>query len=366
MNNLEAKKIHSEGMLERLTIVIPTYNRLRYMLRALEFWYKTPVQLVILDGSAEPTELPDKFKASENITYYHGPVSLMERLGKSTEFIKTRYAALISDDEFFLPSVLTKCIQFLDENEDYAACKGLAVSFGWDGRIINWRPINKTLRGYKVEAENPSDRIYEHLSNYAHASLWSVQRRDVYAASMKAVGSGPSFAAGTCYEVQVALITSYMGKIKVFDDLMWLRSYENKSIAWEQMPLSIREWWRDSAYESQHKRLINSVLTYAEEYCNHSPSYQEVESALEAHIQRAEERLRLGVIKRKEQKRRKLFNLYVFINKYGKIILNNTIFYKSGYKGYSLLSHVHQAYPAKYHEVKEIAGMIYKYHKVKY
>jgi len=352
--------------LKKLTIVIPTYNRPRYIRRALEFWYKTPVQLVILDGSAEPTELPDKFKASENITYYHAPVSLEERLGKSTEFVKTKYAALISDDEFFLPSVLSKCIQFLDDHDDYAACKGLAVSFGWDGRIINWKPINKTLRGYKVVAENPSDRIYEHLSNYAHASLWSVQRRDVYAASMKAVGSGPPFPAGGCAELQVSLITAYMGKIMIVQELMWLRSYENQSTWWKQAPLSIAAWWRDPAYENQHKRFINSVLTYAEEYCNHSPSYEEVEFALEAIVQRAEERLRLGVIKRKEQKRRKPFNLYVFINKYGKIILNNTIFYKNGYKGYSLLSHVRKAYPEKYHEVKEIADMIYKHHTTKY
>jgi len=352
--------------LNRLTIVIPTNGRPHAIRRAVDYWHKTPVQLVILDGAEQPIKIPEKYLAGGNVTYHHAPGTLMERMGKSTDFVKTEYAALISDDEFFLLSALHNCIRFLDDHEEYVACKGLAVAFGWDGRIINWRPTNKTLRGYEVAAESPAGRMYEHFSNYAHASLWSVQRRDVYVASMKAVGSGPPFSAGPCFEVQVALITSYMGKIKVLDELMWLRSDENESIAWKEMPLSFRDWWRDKSLRDEHSRLINSVITYANEYYSPGPSYLEVQAALEAQVQGSEERLRLGVQKRKEKRRRWLFNFYVVVNKYGKIFLNKTIFYGNGYSGYSLLSHIRKAYPAKYEEIKEIADLIYEHHKGTY
>ena len=46
--------------------------------------------------------------------------------------------------------------------------------------------------------------------------------------------------------------------------------------------------------------------------------------------------------------------------------MNKTIFYRNGYDGYSLLSHIRKAYPAKYEEIKEIADLIYEHHKGTY
>ena len=344
-----------DSILERLTIVIPSRNRQPYIRRAIEFWSKTPVHLVVLDGTATPMELNKAMETSPKIQYVHAVVPLEQRLGKSTEFIHTEYAAVISDDEFFLPSSLSNCVKFLDENRDYVVCKGLAVSFGWDGRRVHWRPINKSLKGYKIDSENRSERMFNHLSSYAHASWWSVQRREVYMSAMKAVGSTPPFPSAPCVELQVSFIASFFGKVMVLDELMWLRSFENRSLWWAKAGLSIMEWWRDTSYSEDHKRFVNAIIAHAKDENGQSPSVEEIQIAMDALVHSAEERQRKGS---KKKRKNKMPDWYISLNKTMKTLLNHTIYRKNGYKGYSLLSHVRSTYPEKYNEVKEIVEMV--------
>ena len=79
--------------LERLTSVIPSRNRQEYLLRAIKVWSNTPVQLLLLDGTATPLELNETVVNSGKIQYKHLVVPLEQRLGKSTEFITTEYVA---------------------------------------------------------------------------------------------------------------------------------------------------------------------------------------------------------------------------------------------------------------------------------
>ena len=292
---------------------------------------------------------------SGKIQYKHLVVPLEQRLGKSTEFITTEYAAVISDDEFFLPSSLSNCVTFLDEHSDYVSCKGWAVSFGWDGRRVNWRPINESLKGYKIDAEDRSQRMFDHLASYAHASWWAVQRKEVYIQALQAVGSNPAFPSAPCVELQVSLITAFYGKIKVLDELMWLRSYENESLWWAKARLSTNQWWRDESYKDDHKRFVDAVVTYAVDKDGHSPSSEEIYDAMEALVRSAEVRQSKGKLKKRKNKKP---DWYIKLNKWTKNLLNNTVYRKNGYKGYSLLSHVSTAYTSKYEEVSKVVALV--------
>ena len=42
------------SLLNKLTIIIPTYNRPHYIIRNILFWKDYDVNLIILDGSIEP------------------------------------------------------------------------------------------------------------------------------------------------------------------------------------------------------------------------------------------------------------------------------------------------------------------------
>lgn len=340
--------------LDRLTIVIPTYKRGAYIKRAMEYWAATPVHLLVLDGSEKPVENAEYLQSSERVSYVHAPIPIEERLGNSVSLVETEYAALISDDEFFLLSTLEKCVEFLDTHRDYSACKGLAMGYDWNNGYVRYEPMNRNLINYQVNSEDPATRMYEHLTFYAIASLWSVQRREVFATCMSAVASGALFSTSLCTEVQVSLVTAYMGKIKVLQELMWLRSFENKSIWNTTHNLTMAQWWRDANYSEEHERFIDSIILALKGRRDSSPEKGQIESAIEALALHREEREQEIL-----ESAKKRVSFKVYLRKQLLSLLIKTV------RKPSLLNEVRQKYPRRYEEVKAVHDRIYAFHKSK-
>lgn len=247
--------------LSKLTIVVPTYCRQDYVLRQMEYWSRFDARLVILDGSPFALDLPCQFQAYENILYVHMPLAIEERMAKSVSLVSTEYVALLSDDEFFLPSALKSCLDFLDENPCYSACKGRAIGFGWLKGGVYGVEAYPGLAGYHIDEDTGEARMRQHMAPYEMASLWSIQRRSVFNECMKVIFSGPPFSSAAASEMQISLISAYHGKVMVLDQLLWLRSFENRNIWWENGNLSILEWWRDSNMTDEHKRFLRSIAS---------------------------------------------------------------------------------------------------------
>ena len=85
---------------------MPTYNRQNYALRAIRFWSGTEVQLIVIDGSPEPISKDIVKDFPDNIRYISDSSSWTNRMKLGSEKCSTEYSALISDDEFYLPSSL--------------------------------------------------------------------------------------------------------------------------------------------------------------------------------------------------------------------------------------------------------------------
>lgn len=269
--------------LKRLTIVVPTYGRQRFIARQIQFWKDKGVSLIVLDGSPYPADIPIPNFFVGNFLYKHLTTSIEERLGESIKLIETDYVALLSDDEFFLPEALDRCIQFLDGNPSYSACKGQAIGFGWGKKKVYGFNVYSGLKGYEIVSESGCQRMVEHMSPYAMASLWSVQRKEVFSACMNAISSSCAFSSAAAGEMQVSLISAFMGNIRVIDDLMWLRSFENRNIWWENGNVSIYNWWRDMTKKSEHARFINSIVKHASGSEGLTPKENQVRMAMEAY-----------------------------------------------------------------------------------
>ena len=117
----------TEALLEKLTIVIFSYNRHKYLKRTIKYWSNYNVQLLVLDGS--DSRLIDDCISSKNIKYVYDPVSLYSRLLNSADYINTEFMILGCDDEFYFPSALSECIKFLINERSYSSCGGCAASF---------------------------------------------------------------------------------------------------------------------------------------------------------------------------------------------------------------------------------------------
>ena len=115
-------------MLEKkLTLICPSYNRHIFLKRTINYWSKTNYRVIIADGSANPIE--NTYLKYDNVSYYHIKEGLVERILFLLTKINTPYACLLGDDEFYIPSSLNKCIEFLDKNKEYGSAIGRAIGF---------------------------------------------------------------------------------------------------------------------------------------------------------------------------------------------------------------------------------------------
>ena len=270
---------NNEVSCDNLTIIIPSFQRQQYVKRQIEYWSRFNVRIEILDGS--PNSIFEKSeKTIGSIRYWHLPVSIEERLKFSVGLVDTEYAALLSDDEFFIPSACDSCIQFLEMNPDFGSCKGQALGFYWD-KIVVSKNIYRGLHGYKVVADKGEERMIEHMCNYEMATLWSVQRSKVFKAALSALGEGSIYSTAAAGEAQISLVSAFLGKVKVFDELMWLRSFENENIWWSYGDLSLKDWWLDDRFGLEHKSFIRSICDGIQFVCSSPPEDVLIKEAMD-------------------------------------------------------------------------------------
>ena len=242
--------------LKELTIVIPTYYRQIYALRVMRYWSGRGVTLIVIDGTNVSISKTELYELQNNIRYIHYPRGIAERINKSLEFIKTKYVILAGDDEFYIPSALVKCMNFLDVNLDMVACCGTAVGFSSTSKNVNGYSVYPELNGYEIIDEIGEQRVLYHMSNYTVNQIYAVCRSDKWQLIFKAITERefPVFAIG---EYQFELYMSFAGKSKVLPELMWLRNLgETKPIRGTDPSLSsltFIHWYKKNKY----KQMVN-------------------------------------------------------------------------------------------------------------
>ena len=150
-------------LLDKLTIVIFSYNRHKYLKRTINYWSNYNVKLVIIDGSDK--RLEEKYIIAKNIKYLHNKKGLYDRFLSSAHLIDTEFMILGGDDEFYLPSALCSCVKFLLKEKTYYSCGGRAIGFSTRGKnIFGFRQYPK-LKNLHLYHDSAIDRINNHFSN---------------------------------------------------------------------------------------------------------------------------------------------------------------------------------------------------------
>lgn len=240
--------------LSDITLVIPSYKRQRYALRSLRYWSGKGPQVHLIDGSEQRLCEVDLTGLAGNVHYHHVPASFYERLKKGRDLVHTKYAALLSDDEFFLPSALQACLDELEADPTLVACTGRALAFKLqDGEVVGY-PFYMEMAGYSIMSDTASERIIEHMRDYTCSTIYAVVRADVWKRALTLITEKhyPLYAVG---ELQFEVMTCYAGKSKVIPRLMWLRSLEQQPIRGNEPSLiyenSFNAWWENPEKENE-------------------------------------------------------------------------------------------------------------------
>jgi glycosyltransferase domain-containing protein len=249
----------NESFLDKLTIVIPTYERQEYIIRCMKYWSGKKVKVIVVDGSKISLEVSVVGTFSKNIKYIHNPIGLYGRMLSSIELIETEYVMQGCDDEFYIPSALNSCLKKLSSNSNFVSCIGRALAFNYNNKLVFSYDIYRRLKNLKLDDPNPTTRIKKHFSNYVPAHLYAVCKASIWKVIAKYVFSKEYNFYGA-WEMQIELLVPFANKTLSIPELMWLRSMEVQAIRGTSpsMTPSLRmfDWWLDKKYENEKKDFI--------------------------------------------------------------------------------------------------------------
>lgn len=170
-----------------LTVLVPTKNRSSFLGRLCSYYRDLDFQhqLFVVDSS-EPEQASanrralDLLGAGFNVEYklYDNEIGFLEKVNAALSCVKTPYAALGADDDFFIPAGLTRAVEFLEANTDYSLAHGDAMTFSLNaseawGKLENvWRYAQRT-----VDQGSGVERLVNHFVNYS-TTWYSVHRTE--------------------------------------------------------------------------------------------------------------------------------------------------------------------------------------------
>lgn len=211
--------------------------------------------LYIADSSNDENSLTLKRAIREfenrltiNYTWYSpGP----DNHGNLLEQVKEKYACVISDDDYQIPSSLTKCAQFLESNPDYGAAGGYAVSFRLDksGPYGNLKRLADYPR-YSIESTTAKERLIDFMK-VVYSITFFVNRVE----NMKKAWESRLFMAHTLNELISWNQLIVAGKAKLIDCLGLVRQIHDKQYP---MPTSF-DWMISKGFVEDYNSYKNNI-----------------------------------------------------------------------------------------------------------
>ena len=247
-------------MLEKLTIIIPTYKRQIFAIRCMQYWSGKKISIIILDGSKFSVDVKILNKFEKNITYYHNPIGYYERILSAINLIKTDYVLLGCDDDFYIPSVLNTCIKKMNDKSEIISCCGRALGFDYKNNLVYGNDIYPRLNEQNSLLDtNPNNRIKKHFLNYEQSHTYAISRSNIWKIAAQTIFS-KEYQCYSMHELQFEFLLNYAGKSTIIPELMWLRSDENQPIRDMSPSLqrsnTIWNWWYDKKFSNERKNFI--------------------------------------------------------------------------------------------------------------
>ncbi len=310
-----------------LSIICPTYKRQNLMLRSSNFFYGKDFKVIYIDGSDSESDLMKN--KDKNIEYYHIRGSYKERIKFGISKVKTKYISIIGDDDFFDVDGIEKCLDFLDNNDEYVSCSGTCIHFLKKNKTLLFNPLLRNLLD-NLKSDNLEERLFEKFSNYETSHFYAITRTDIYKKSFDFIESlNFDFFGMEEYLHQFILLTN--GRCKVLPNLFFLRSAEDIPNFWNRSNssqiISFDYWWKDpdETFYFEKNKLCNNLQSFLEDKISLKTIHDVFETFLEFHNKRYKKKHPLLKHKflnpyKKLISRDKKIKIYSFIKSFQSII----------------------------------------------
>jgi hypothetical protein len=237
---------------------MPTYNRPKFAERAILFWARTNINLVVLDGSRIPLDRRITEFLPNNIQYHNIQRSWTERILLGAQLSTTPYTALVNDDEFYLPGSLVNCVVELDKNKELVSVIGHVLKFKVVGKDVFFMRAYKDFSVADVSSNIPLERVTSHLNPYNMSSLFAICRTNVFLNNALVAHECSKLSLPASFELGFEIANSFQGKSKVIPILYWLRSTENPPL-WPTKTISTAKLLQDILEGDDFKLIASNV-----------------------------------------------------------------------------------------------------------
>lgn len=207
------------------TVVIPTYNsRINYLNRILDYFSQFHLNIIIVDSSSEPYANSKDYR----FDYLHLPDSgYASKLLIALNKVSTKYALLCADDDFVIPESIDQCVNFLDENPDYASVQGNIVAFEKNREVTNFPWMTGTYN-LDINDNLPSSRITSLYKQHIYLH-YSVHKKENLLETFKVTESFDDGFAASTTEQLLNIIGVINGKHKVLPIFYYVSEFAQNS-----------------------------------------------------------------------------------------------------------------------------------------
>jgi glycosyltransferase domain-containing protein len=233
----------------KIQIIIPTYNRHRYLERIHSYYKKKSYDqhLIIVDGSDV------KWAGSVNFEgkYLYLPdLSFRERLIEGLEQSECEFAVLCADDDFAVPSGLEASAEFLRNNPDYACAQGQYGRFVINDGVISYSQKHAGIKS--IVDKDPIQRVIKGFSPKFVNVVYAVHRKNNLEGVLNIQGMNEFHYNYFNFELLLTYISLLNGKVKRLPIIFYFREMENAKVL-----------VKDRFYEEKIKGAIASFSIYS-------------------------------------------------------------------------------------------------------
>ena len=262
--------------MKKSNIVIPTYNRPRYLKRLLQY-YQSDAQnytFIIADSSIPKNREKNTHVIKEFSDYdiispqpYPTDMNMFYKLADALTYAQAKYCVICADDDFITPLGITQSVAFLQSHPEYSCAHGDYISFFPQKTPAGksqfyWKP------GYQyssITSSNPEERLSYHLSHYEVATFYAVHPTSLIQLFFKEITNYTDTENdGQFGELLPSMLTLIYGKMKKLDGMLYC--------AREAIPTSagrtskkLANFVSDGTYDSKYSRFKSCLSTHLQQ-----------------------------------------------------------------------------------------------------
>lgn len=251
-------KMNENSDICKLTIFILSKDKNLVLKKLLDYWKGSGFKIVVLHETSTPLNVHSQ---DSSVLYLPSCDPLLERIQKMSALVETDYVLISPDDEVFSITSIINGIRFLDENSDFSAVSGQTVAVSKYANQYNYFHIYRNYLGFETSREDSIGRMRESFEKTNGAmgigAPYRIMRRILFTNYMEAIRELSPLNCSYCYEVLAEVYQHIHGKVRIQDNVFWIRNWIIPAATDTNRNFYYFQWWESPLYANDRKFLIN-------------------------------------------------------------------------------------------------------------